>query len=417
MSKQRCVPDGWEVKRLRECITPIKRKVGVDKAIPMSLSAGIGFVLQSDRFGREIAGKQYEKYTLLKKGEFTYNKGNSKKYPQGCAYLLENYDEVSVPNVFISFKVNKLLGIDEFFKQYFIANLHGLELRKAINSGVRNNGLLNLNEENFYEINVFIPSISEQKRIAEVLGCWDEGIEKLERKISLKEQQKKGLMQRLLSGECRLPGFFRPWKEVKLGELSHITSAGVDKNIVEGEEKVLLLNYMDVYKKDFIYKNDVVHIVTAPDRQVKNCNLLRGDIFFTPSSETRDDIGRSAVVMEDIPKGVYSYHVVRLRPSLNELKPSFSAYAFKTSKFYEQVYRMCEGSGQRYVIRQDYFRNMFIYMPLDLEEQSAIADILSTADDEINLLKQKLSLFKQQKKWLMQQLLTGKKRLKIEKET
>lgn len=206
--------------------------------------------------------------------------------------------------------------------------------------------------------------------------------------------------------------FSQPWKEVKLGEIGTISSAGVDKKIVEGEDLVELLNYMDVYKKDFLYKTDTSMTVSAPMRQIKNCNLRKGDIFFTPSSETPDDIAHSAVVMEDIPNGVYSYHIIRLRPTtLIDLK--FSAYAFKTAKFYKQAYAWCEGSGQRYVISQDDFRNMKIYIPSNISEQHAIAEVLSTADDEINLLNQKLEALKEQKKGLMQQLLTGQVRVKV----
>ena len=206
--------------------------------------------------------------------------------------------------------------------------------------------------------------------------------------------------------------FSQPWKEVKLGEIGTISSAGVDKKIVEGEDLVELLNYMDVYKKDFLYKTDTSMTVSAPMRQIKNCNLRKGDIFFTPSSETPDDIAHSAVVMEDIPNGVYSYHIIRLRPTtLIDLK--FSAYAFKTAKFYKQAYAWCEGSGQRYVISQDDFRNMKIYIPSNISEQHAIAEVLSTADDEIDLLNKKLTLFKEQKKGLMQQLLTGNIRVKV----
>lgn len=206
--------------------------------------------------------------------------------------------------------------------------------------------------------------------------------------------------------------FSQPWKEVKLGEIGTISSAGVDKKIVEGEDLVKLLNYMDVYKKDFLYKTDTSMTVSAPMRQIKNCDLKKGDIFFTPSSETRDDIAHSAVVMENISDGVYSYHIVRLRPT-TPIDLKFSAYAFKTAKFYKQAYSWCEGSGQRYVISQDDFRNMKVYIPSDISEQQAIADVLSTADDEIDLLNKKLMLFKEQKKGLMQQLLTGNIRVKV----
>lgn len=279
-----------------------------------------------------------------------------------------------------------------------------------------------INKSTFEKIKLSIPPLSEQEKIAEILGTWDEAIEKLTNLIEQKKLLKKGLMQRLLAGKIRLfktsqgtrknERFSQPWKTVKIGEIGIITSAGVDKKIIEGENLVRLLNYMDVYRKDFLYSTDTSMTVSASERQIKNCDLKKGDIFFTPSSETRDDIAHSAVIMEDICNGVYSYHIVRLRPT-KPIDLKFSAYAFKTNIFYKQAYAWCAGSGQRYVLSQNDFRNMIVFIPSDLSEQQAIADVLSKADEEIDLLNKKLILFKEQKKGLMQQLLTGNIRVKV----
>ena len=262
---------------------------------------------------------------------------------------------------------------------------------------------------------IAVPPFAEQKKIAEILGIWDRAIEELTDLIAEKKELKRGLMQRLLTGTQRLPGFTKPWNNTKLGDIGIITSAGVDKKSIEGEKAVKLLNYMDVYKKDFLSASDVNMDVTASDRQIANCNLKRGDVFFTPSSETRDDIAHSAVVMEDVVNGVYSYHIIRLRPTI-DIDMKYTAYAFKTGMFYKQVYALCEGSGQRYVLSQNYFRNMKIYIPSDSAEQKAIADVLSKADAEIDLLNKRLDVLKEQKRGLMQKLLTGEIRVKVDKE-
>ena len=108
---------------------------------------------------------------------------------------------------------------------------------------------------------------------------------------------------------------------------------------------------------------------------------------------------------------VYSYHIVRLRPHI-EMDLHYRAYAFKTDEFYKQAERICDGSGQRYVISQDGFRNMSIHLP-SLPEQKAIAEVLTTADKEIATHRKKLDALRLQKRGLMQQLLTGKTRVKI----
>ena len=85
---------------LKSLVTPIEQKAGGNNFPVLSITAGIGFVSQKEKFGKNIAGAQYSKYIVIKQGDFSYNKGNSKTYPHGCIYCLENYDSAAVPNVF-----------------------------------------------------------------------------------------------------------------------------------------------------------------------------------------------------------------------------------------------------------------------------------------------------------------------------
>lgn len=407
------IPEGWSVKKLGEvCIK--KGQYGANApAVPYNCSLPTYLrITDIDEDGQysilnraSVDISDYKNY-LLKKGDIVFARTGA---TTGKTYLYKEKDGCLVfAGFLIKFSPNNSLIAPYYLKLLTCTPLynHWVEIMSV------RSGQPGINADEYAQYPLLLPPLAEQEKIAEILGTWDEAIEKLSSLIEQKKLLKKGLMQKLLTGKVRLPGFAQPWKEVKLGEIGTISSAGVDKKIVEGEDLVELLNYMDVYKKDFLYKTDTSMTVSAPMRQIKNCNLRKGDIFFTPSSETPDDIAHSAVVMEDIPNGVYSYHIIRLRPTtLIDLK--FSAYAFKTAKFYKQAYAWCEGSGQRYVISQDDFRNMKIYIPSNISEQHAIADVLSTADDEIDLLNKKLILFKEQKKGLMQQLLTGNIRVKV----
>ncbi|WP_238702386.1 hypothetical protein [Enterococcus faecium] len=108
-----------------------------------------------------------------------------------------------------------------------------------------------------------------------------------------------------------LDGVEVEWKT--LDEIGLISSAGVDKKKIEGEKSIKLLNYMDVYRNMYLIKDIPSMIVTAPDKKIEQCNVLKGDIFFTPSSEVLNDIGNSAVALENMYGVVYSYHIMRLR--------------------------------------------------------------------------------------------------------
>src|SRR4030066_793716 len=105
---------GWESTLLSDASTPVTERVGERKLTPVSISAGVGFVPQAEKFGRDISGNQYSLYTLVRDGDFVYNKGNSLKFPQGCVYQLRGWGEVAAPNVFISFRLKQ-----GFVAEYF----------------------------------------------------------------------------------------------------------------------------------------------------------------------------------------------------------------------------------------------------------------------------------------------------------
>lgn len=268
-----------------------------------------------------------------------------------------------------------------------------------------------LNRNNVHGVKCVFPPIYEQKQISLILSTWDKAIISSEQLLINSQQQKKAIMQQLLTGKKRLTGFSDKWKTKTLDEIGDIKSAGVDKKIIEGEISVRLLNFTDVFKQNFIYSRELNHWVTAPQHKVIGCNVERGDVFFTPSSETRDEAAISAVVAEDIEECCYSYHVVRLRFS-EEWDLNYKAYAFSTDSFRKQAYKLADGSGQRYVISQGNFRKMQITYP-EYEEQVAIGKVLKNAEDETIVLQKKLNYLKQEKKALMQQLLTGKRRVKL----
>lgn len=283
--------------------------------------------------------------------------------------------------------------------------------RQAVGSTIKTIGL-----PYFKKLKIAVPPYSEQKKIAQILSTWDNAITTTEQLIANSQQQKKALMQQLLTGKKRLLDdngvrFSGEWEEKKLGDIGEIRSAGVDKKIVDGEIPVRLLNFTDVFKRSYIYSKELNHWVTAPEAKIKNCDVKQGDVFFTPSSETQDEAGIPAVAAEDIPDACYSYHVVRFRIK-EKWDLNYKAYAFTTRQFRRQIDRLADGSGQRYVVSQDAFRSIIVNYPR-YDEQVAIGRVLRNCDDEIEALQGKLTALKQEKKALMQQLLTGKRRVLV----
>jgi type I restriction enzyme S subunit len=251
---------------------------------------------------------------------------------------------------------------------------------------------------------------AEQCAIAKVLSDADALLELLGRLIAKKRELKTAIMQQLLTGQTRLAGFRGHWQVKELGQLGRIAGAGVDKKIRLGEPPVRLVNYMDVYRSSFIYSKNLAHVVSASPQQAARCQVRKGDVFFTPSSEMPFDIAASAVAMEDIADACYSYHIVRLRID-EDWDLRFRAYAFKSQAFLDQAARTSEGSGVRYVITQSKFRQLKIRYPVDKAEQSAIAAVLADIDAEIAGLEARRDKVRDLRHAMGQELLTGRTRL------
>lgn len=198
-------PPDWEVKKLKQVFSQIDRPLGnhVPESV-LSISAKIGFVDQKTKFGKVVARKSLEKYTLLQRGEFAYNRGNSNAYPQGCIYMLTEYDEGAIPNVYYAFRVKSGNIFPQFYQYYFESGLLNPQLKMFISSSARGDGLFNISSKDFFRIRIIVPPFEEQKKIAGVLGGMDEQIALLKKYLERLKEQKKGLMQKLLTGEIRV---------------------------------------------------------------------------------------------------------------------------------------------------------------------------------------------------------------------
>src|SRR5690606_34075386 len=239
----------WTPVTLRDVSVPVEEKVGDRKLTPVSISAGIGFVPQAEKFGRDISGNQYKQYTVVRDGDFVYNKGNSLRFPQGCIYQLRGWGEVAAPNVFICFRLKEGYS-DGFFQSCFEKNIHGIQLQRHITSGARSNGLLNISRDTFFDIKIPTPSLAEQQKIAECLSTLDELIEAESRKLDAIKNHKKGLMQQLFPREgaarprLRFPEFrdAPEWEEKPLGEVANYENGKAYEPHIVANGKYVVVN-------------------------------------------------------------------------------------------------------------------------------------------------------------------------------
>lgn len=195
-------PERWKLRPLSAISTRVRRQNGGGDHPVMTISAKSGFRLQSDKFSRDMAGRSVDRYVVLHEGEFAYNKGNSLTAPYGCIFPLDRPTAL-VPFVYFCFALTSGMN-REFFAHLFAAGALNHQLSRLINSGVRNDGLLNLNPEDFFDCKVPVPPVDEQSAIASALTAAKQEIRLLDTEIETLTRQKRGLMQKLLTGGWRV---------------------------------------------------------------------------------------------------------------------------------------------------------------------------------------------------------------------
>ena len=195
------------------------------------------------------------------------------------------------------------------------------------------------------------------------------------------------------------------WKKLKMGNIGTFSTSSVNKESKDNEISVSLLNYMDIYQNSVLSSSYRFQQVTAPAKQVTSSSVRNGDVFFTPSSETPNDIGHSAVFLGDAGSLVHSYHTIRFR--LNEddyFDDNYKAYAFKEEATYEYFLKRATGST-RFTISLPIFNELEVLAP-PLPEQKKIASILTSVDEVIENTQKQIDKLQDLKKATMNELLT-----------
>ena len=387
----------WKIVLLKDFTERIKSKVGNAQLRPISISAGIGFVDQKNKFGRDISGNQYSNYIVLKKGEFAYNKGNSIKYPQGCVYQLKEFEIVACPNVFVCFRIINNSVCPDFMSAYFASNYHGKQLQQYITSGVRSNGLLNISAETFLGIKTPLPSPAEQKKIADCLSSLDKYIDATKRKLELLKEHKKGLMQRLFPAkgkttpEIRFPEFQND------GEWNYEHGNMLYDSIVNKKHKSDLQILAITQDNGAIPRDDINYRVVVEDKSIEGYKVVEVGDFIISLRSFQGGIEYSRY------KGLCSPAYIVLRKKHSKICDDFYRHYFKSFQYIQELNRNLEGIRDGKMVSYKQFADIKLPYP-NYEEQCKIAKVLSSIDDVIQTHIDKILALELHKNGLMQQL-------------
>ena len=399
------LPSEWNTCPLSSIVEEISETVGTRKIETISISAGIGFVNQAEKFGRELSGKQYEKYIVLHKGDFSYNKGNSNIYPQGCIYRLNNRTEAAVPNVFENFRVS--VGNPDYYEQLFLSGFLNRQLYSKINRGVRDNGLLNLKGKDFYSCEVPYPPLAEQERIAEILIQCDRVIEVKEQKLDELKQLKKEFLRKMFPAkgcdtpEIRFPGFTGAWEQRKLGEIY-----GLIGNAFVGTATPYYVEQGHFYlesnnvKDGQINHNSEIFINDEFYEKQKDKWLHTGDMVMVQSGH----VGHAAVIPEVL-DNTAAHALIMFRNPKEKIEPYFLNFEYQTNKSKKKIENITTGNTIKHILASD-MQEFEVDVP-KYEEQKAIAEYFANLDNLITLHQRELEETKTYKKTLAKLLLTG----------
>lgn len=288
------------------------------------------------------------------------------------------------------------------YGRYILKNPKSAKSLKRIAQGTK---VYSINYKYISKLDILIPPLPEQQKIAEILSVWDEAIEKQTQLIVQLETRKRGLMQQLLTGKKRLKGFDEKWKLVKVKEVFSEISESNDNN----SHTVMTISA----RQGLISQKDKFDRIIAGESLGKYTLIQKDDFAYNKGNSNLYEMG-CIYQLENISSALVPFVYICFRPT-NKVFSKFYKHWFANHGLDRQLKKIitsgARGDGLLNVNKSDFFTLLLPYP--SIEEQTAIANILSTADNEINLAKQKLATLKEQKKGLMQQLLTGKKRVRI----
>jgi type I restriction enzyme, S subunit len=252
------------------------------------------------------------------------------------------------------------------------------------------------------------PTKAEQDRIAEALSDVDGLLGGLDRLIAKKRDLKQAAMQQLLTGQTRLPGFHGKWDEVNLGSLFSFKN-GLNKGKEFFGYGTPIVNYMDVFGRSTIRAEQLTGRVSLTPQEIQNFDVKKGDVFFTRTSETTEEIGIASVMLDEPSQTVFSGFVLRGRPKNDWLCDAFKAYCFTSIFVRKQI--VSKASYTTRALTNGRILSAVILPVPSLPEQKAIAEVLTDMDAELAALEQRREKTRAIKQGMMQQLLTGRIRL------
>ncbi len=387
--------DGWQQIRLGDVFESRKEK-GAAGLPTLSVTLHDGLVAR-DSLGRKTdTNLSPEEHLRVEPGDIAYN---MMRMWQGASGLA-SYPALVSPAYVV---LKPTPEIDSQYAAYLFKSSRMIYFLWAYSYGLTSDRL-RLYFDDFSLIPVNLPPIEEQRRIAEILGTWDRAIETTEKLIAASEAQKKALMQQLLTGQKRLPGFDGDWRETRLGEVVHVDPQSIGSN-TDPDFKLCYISLSEIVGGEIAADLPSMTFSDAPSRARKV--VQRDDLLM---STVRPNLqGFAKVVRSDSNLIASTGFAVLRAPSPTNI--DFVFHWLFSEAATRQLHGLVAGSNYPALTTNE-VKALRVRCP-EHTEQSAIADVLNSAAQTVSFLRNKRDAQQQEKAALMQQLLTGKRRVNV----
>ena len=317
---------------------------------------------------------------------------------------LGNVAQVNNANIALAQRVIKFRGKEllsnAFLKNYFLST----EFTKRVHRISIGSTVQGVSGKDLHKVTINFPELNEQQKIADFLESVDAWLDHLRGQKTALQSYKQGMMQKLFTGQVRFKDEngrnFPEWQEVSMSDIGDSFGGLSGKSGDDFGQGESFITYKQIFDDSVIEPKKFAKVTVAPGE--KQNRAQKGDVFFTVSSETPNEVGYASVLMEDVNPYLNSFAFGFRPKSLTDLLPEYSRYHFRSAPFRRQVVRLAQGST-RYNISKVQFMKLIIEIP-SASEQQKIADFLTALDQTITAKADEITKVEEWKKGLMQKM-------------
>lgn len=369
----------------------------------LSVSGEQGVVNQIALLGRSYAGESVAPYHVVETGDVVYTKSPLKENPYGIIKQNRGTPGI-VSTLYAVYHCNSPIT-GQYLENYFCIDAYlNNYLKPLVKRGAKND--MKVNNEEVLIGRIPLPPLQEQERINGIIAQFDQMIELKQQLLEEKRRQKQWLMQKLLdpNSGVQLQGCSGKWKQWRLQDLGVFSKGSGISNEDCSSGACPCIKYGDIYVS---YDEFFVDAISHTEAEIfdKAPIVHKGTLLFTGSGEDPKEIGKCTAYFGDEPIAVGG-DIIVMKPNKAVVNPLFLAYALNSYSAIKQKAYLGQGYSVVHIYGED-IKKISVDIPVEMETQEKIAEIIMTSNREIHLIEDEIAGWQQKKKALMQLLLTG----------